>query len=88
MAETKTAKRLTGGIIAIIILAVCLCITTFALVYASVSVENNLFHTGEAQKSRVKAEKLKYFFRRLQAASATYLSKSDPDVSKPKISRG
>ena len=47
MAETKTAKRLTGGIIAIIVLAVCLCITTFALVYASISVENNLFHTGE-----------------------------------------
>ena len=41
MAETKTAKKLTGGIIAIIVLAVCLCITTFALVYASVSVENN-----------------------------------------------
>lgn len=47
MAENKTAKRLTGGIIAIIVLAVCLCITTFALVYASVSVENNLFHTGK-----------------------------------------
>lgn len=42
MAENKTAKRLTGGIIAIVALAVCLCITTFALVYASVSVENNL----------------------------------------------
>ena len=49
MAETKTAKKLTGGIIAIIILAICLCITTFALVYASVSVENNLFHTGEVK---------------------------------------
>ena len=49
MSETKTAKRLTGGIIAIIVLAVCLCITTFALVYASVSVENNLFHTGEVR---------------------------------------
>lgn len=47
MSETKTAKRLTGGIIAIIVLVVCLCITTFALVYASVSVENNLFRTGE-----------------------------------------
>lgn len=46
MAETKTAKKLTGGIITIIILAVCLCITTFALVYATVTVENNLFHTG------------------------------------------
>ena len=49
MAETKTVKKLTGGIIAIIVLAVCLCITTFALVYASVSVENNLFRTGEVK---------------------------------------
>ena len=49
MAETKTAKKLTGGIAAIVILAVCLCITTFALVYASVSVENNLFHTGRVK---------------------------------------
>ena len=49
MAETKTAKRLTGGIIAIIVLALCLVVTTFALVYASVSVENNLFHTGEVK---------------------------------------
>ena len=47
MAETKTAKKLTGGIITIIILAVCLCITTFALVYATVTVENNLFRTGQ-----------------------------------------
>ena len=38
MAETKTAKKLTGGIVAIVLLTVCLCITTFALVYASVSV--------------------------------------------------
>ena len=49
MTENKTAKRLTGGIIAIVVLAVCLCITTFALVYASVSVENNLFHTGKVK---------------------------------------
>ena len=49
MTETKTAKKLTGGIITIIILAVCLCITTFALVYETVSVENNLFHTGEVK---------------------------------------
>lgn len=46
MNDSKTAKRLTGGIVAIIILALCLAITTFALVYATVSVENNLFHTG------------------------------------------
>ncbi len=49
MSETKTAKKLTGGIVAIIALAVCLAITTFALVFASVSVENNLFHTGEVK---------------------------------------
>lgn len=49
MPESKTAKRLTGGIIAIIVLSVCLCVTTFALVYASVSVENNLFHTGQVK---------------------------------------
>ncbi len=49
MSETKTAKKLTGGIFAIIALAVCLAITTFALVFASVSVENNLFHTGEVK---------------------------------------
>lgn len=49
MTETKTAKKLTGGIVAIIVLAVCLVITTFALVYASVSVENNLFRTGEVK---------------------------------------
>ncbi len=49
MNETKTAKKLTGGIVVIVILAICLCVTTFALVYATVSVENNLFHTGEVK---------------------------------------
>lgn len=49
MTETKTAKKLTGGIVAIILLAVCLVITTVALVYASVSVENNWFRTGEVK---------------------------------------
>lgn len=49
MADNNTAKKLTGGIAAIIILAVCLCITTFALVWATVSVENNLFHTGAVE---------------------------------------
>ena len=46
MNKTKTEKRLTGSIAAIIVLAVCLCITTFALVFETVTVENNLFHTG------------------------------------------
>lgn len=44
--KSKTEQKLTGGIIAIVILAICLCITTFALAWATVSVDNNLFHTG------------------------------------------
>lgn len=44
--KTNTAKRLAGGIILIVISAVCLIITTFALVNASVTAENNYFHTG------------------------------------------
>lgn len=42
MHNSKTGKKLTGGIIAIILLTVCLAITTFALVFASVSVDNNI----------------------------------------------
>lgn len=49
MSESKTAKRLTGGIAAIVVLAICLALTTFALVYTTVAVENNLFHTGEVK---------------------------------------
>lgn len=49
MSDRKTVKKLNGGIAAVIILAICLCITTFALVYSTVSVENNLFHTGEVK---------------------------------------
>ena len=49
MPDNKTAKRLTGGIIAVIVLAVCFVLTTLALVYASVSAENNLFHTGSVK---------------------------------------
>lgn len=46
MTKTRTARKLTAGIITIIVLSICLCITTFALIYASVTVENNLFETG------------------------------------------
>lgn len=47
--KTKTAKKLTTSVAAIVILAVCLCITTFALVYSTVAVESNLFQTGTIQ---------------------------------------
>ena len=44
--DRNTAKKLTGSIVTVVLLAICLCITTFALVWATVSVDNNLFHTG------------------------------------------
>ncbi len=46
---TKTAKKLTASIALLIILATCLAITTFAIVYSIVSVESNLFATGFLQ---------------------------------------
>ncbi len=47
MRKSKTTKRLTTSVATIVVLAVCLCITTFALVYSTVAVDNNLFQTGE-----------------------------------------
>ena len=44
-----TAKKLNRSIIAVIVLAICLVITTFALVWATISVDNNLFHTGSVE---------------------------------------
>ncbi len=44
--NSTTSKKLTASVTAVVVLAVCLCITTFALVWATVSVEGNLFHTG------------------------------------------
>lgn len=49
MPKAKTENKLTGGIIAIIILVLCLTVTTFALVYATVLIENNLFTTGNVK---------------------------------------
>jgi hypothetical protein len=47
MSENKqTVKKLRRSIVLAVILALCLCITTFALVLANVSVDNNLFQTG------------------------------------------
>lgn len=44
--KSKTMKKLSSGIVTIILLSICLVITTFALTYATVTVDNNLFHTG------------------------------------------
>ena len=46
MNESKFAKRLKVGVILLIALTVCLCVTTFALVYSTLAVDNNLFQTG------------------------------------------
>lgn len=44
-----TKKKLISGIAVIVILVICLCITTFALFYAMVSVDDNVFHTGKVE---------------------------------------
>lgn len=46
MNKKNITRRLSAGIFAIICLSVCLCITTFALVFTTVKVENNHFQTG------------------------------------------
>ena len=46
MTDSKSARRLSGGIAIIVLLTICLAVTTFALVHVSVQVENNVFHTG------------------------------------------
>ena len=46
MSESIAAKKLFSGIIFVVILSVCLCITTSALVFSMITVENNIFKTG------------------------------------------
>ncbi len=47
--QNKTAKKMTASVVIIILLCTCLAVTTFALVYSMVSVEDNLFQTGIVQ---------------------------------------
>ncbi len=47
MNKSNTSKRLTASIISIVAMALCLAITTGAIVYSMVSVDSNLFTTGE-----------------------------------------
>ena len=42
----KISQKLTGGIAILIILSLCLCLTTFALVFSTVMIEDNIFTTG------------------------------------------
>ncbi len=48
MSEENTVKKLTGGIIVVVILALSLCITTFALMNAVVEAEN-IFTMGSVK---------------------------------------
>ena len=44
--NSNISKKLNASIVAVVLLAIGLCSTTFALIWATVSVNNNLFHTG------------------------------------------
>lgn len=47
--QNKTVNKIRKSIITIILLAIGLCITTFALIYYNVTVDDNLFQTGTAK---------------------------------------
>jgi|LSQX01.2.fsa_nt_gb hypothetical protein len=49
MKNKNAAKKVTSGIIAIFVLAICLFATTIALVWEAVSVKDNLFITGRVK---------------------------------------
>ena len=44
--KSNTSKKLTAGIVTLLLLLCCLCVTTYALVMVSVSVSGNHFQTG------------------------------------------
>ncbi len=47
--KRSTGRRLTASVIIILLLAISLAITSFALVYSMVAVEHNIFITGTVQ---------------------------------------
>ncbi len=46
MTGTKTAKKLTLSVLIIVLLSICLAVTSVALIASMVSVKDNFFHTG------------------------------------------
>lgn len=52
----RTGRKLTAGLITIMLLACCLCFTTYALVYSEVMVEDNIFHTGTVKINLLDSE--------------------------------
>lgn len=49
MTSTKTSRRFVCGLAAILILVVCLAVTTLAVVRITVTVDYNQFHTGTVE---------------------------------------
>ena len=47
--NTNIVRKLRWSIFVVIILVICLCATTYALVLATISVNNNEFQTGTVQ---------------------------------------
>lgn len=47
--QDRTAKRLRSSVAAVVILSVCLCITTFALFFPVVAAGDNVFQTGRVE---------------------------------------
>lgn len=44
--ESSAKKKFVFSIISVIVLSICFCVTTFALMYAMASVDENVFYTG------------------------------------------
>ena len=49
MSRSNAQKKMIGGIVMIVVLVICLAVTTFALAYASLDVDNNYFRTGRVR---------------------------------------
>lgn len=47
--RSSSGRRLAIEIVIVIVLLICFSITSIALIYAAVSVDNHLFHTGEVK---------------------------------------
>ena len=47
--NNNISKKLTGSIVILIVLSLCLSLTTFALVYSTLIIEDNIFSTGEVK---------------------------------------
>ncbi len=47
--KTKLNRKISGAVVAIILLSLCLAASAFALTYETVSVESNIFRTGKVK---------------------------------------